>query len=87
MINFIKKMQTSKKITWLFIIVYLFGLLGTAIASMKGFDLRFIMDYLHQIVLIIVVSYFGSKTIENFEKIRISVKSGSEDSTNLSGEI
>jgi hypothetical protein len=74
MIDFVKKMQTSKLITWLFLWFYLFALIGVSIFKIKGFDIAFILDYLQQIVLIIIISYFSKSTVENFEKIRINLK-------------
>lgn len=85
MIDFIKKMQTSKKITWLFLTIYLLSLIAVSISKIKGYDIAFILDYLQQIVLIIVISYFGKSTVENFEKIRINLKNENNTDTTIQG--
>lgn len=67
-----KKLETSKKITWIFIVFYILMLVVSAILSIVGYDIRFILDYVHQIIIIIVVSYFSKSGIENVQKIRIN---------------
>lgn len=81
MISFIKKIETSKKITWLFLIVYILSLIAVSITKIKGFDIVFIMDYLQQIVLIIIISYFSKSTVENFQKIKIGLKGSEANAT------
>ena len=63
-------MQTSKKITWVFIVLYI-ATLGLAIYfNTIGVDIDFIIQYVHQIMIVIVFSYFGKSGVENFTKIK-----------------
>ena len=67
-----KKIETSKLITWVFIVFYILTLSMSAILTVFGYDISFVIDYLHQIMIIIIVSYFGKSGIENIQKIRNS---------------
>ena len=72
------KMETSKQITWVFIAFYIFILLAATILSVFNHDIKFVLDYVHQIIIIIVISYFSKSGIENIQKIRINPQFNSE---------
>lgn len=62
-------METSKKITWVFIALYIIVIgLGIYLDTL-GYDIDFIIKYVHQIMIVIVVSYFGKAGVENYKKI------------------
>lgn len=67
-----KALETSKKITWVFIVVYILALVSVAILQVVGHNIQFILDYLQQIMIVIVFSYFAKSGVENFEKIRLN---------------
>lgn len=62
------KMQTSKKITWVFIVLYIILI----ICGLLGLEIYPIFDSVQQIMIIIVVSYFSTKTVENVQKINLN---------------
>lgn len=67
-------METSKKITWVFIALYIIVIgLGIYLDTL-GYDIDFIIKYVHQIMIVIVVSYFGKAGVENYKKIEGSVR-------------
>lgn len=65
-------METSKKITWTFIALYIITLGLTIFFSIKGYNIEHILQYVHQIMVVIVFSYFGKAGVENWKKIQAS---------------
>ena len=64
---------TSKVLTWVIVFFYI-GVMTTSIVldAKYNIDIEFALGYLQQLMVIIVVSYFGKSAVENFEKIRLS---------------
>lgn len=71
-------METSKKITWVFIALYIIVLgLGIYLNTI-GYDIDFIIRYVHQIMIVIIVSYFGKAGVENYQKITNNYEASKE---------
>jgi len=62
-------METSKKITWVFIALYIIVISLGIYLDTLGYNIDFIIRYVHQIMIVIVVSYFGKAGVENYKKI------------------
>lgn len=71
-------METSKKIAWVFIALYIIVIgLGIYLNTL-GYDINSIIKYVQQIMIVIAVSYFGKAGVENYKKIDGSNKSMNE---------
>lgn len=66
-------MTTSKQLTWVILIFYVCMVITSVVSKVKfNIDIEYVLGYLQQLMIIIVVSYFGKSAVENFEKIRLS---------------
>jgi len=71
LIKWIQQFQTSKIITYIFLIFYLLFMIASAIVfSIWGINLTQFIDYLQSILMIIILSYFTKSTLENFTSIK-----------------
>ena len=64
--------STSKILTWIILFFYISIIITSIVLKVKNIDIEFVLGYLQQLMIIIIVSYFGKSTVENFEKIRLS---------------
>jgi len=64
--------STSKILTWIILFFYIGIIITSIVLKIKNIDIEFVLGYLQQLMIIIIVSYFGKSAVENFEKIRLS---------------
>lgn len=64
-------METSKKLTYIFVIFYLVFITVSAFVNVKWqIDLSKFLDYVQPTVMTIVVFYFSKSGMENYTKIK-----------------
>lgn len=65
---------TSKLLTWVFVTFFLISIIIIgAVYAIFNINMSFLLNYLSTIVSIIILSYFGKSSLENYAKIQGSI--------------
>jgi hypothetical protein len=71
-------METSKKLTWVMTIFFIFAVIGIGLTdALLKTNLSYLLDYIMPLETTVMVAYFGKSGVENFQKIK------SSDSTSI----
>ena len=75
-------METSKKITFSILILYIVSVIVTYVGQIVwNLDLTFILDYVQK-SLIVVLGYFTKAGVENYNKIKGSFNKDGDENQN-----